>query len=207
MSLTNRSECTYATLALGIGRNDQIADGLHQVGLAEPHAPVDEQRVVAAARVAPDLQRRGARQLVALALDEAIERERRVQPAAERRSARGRASLRLCDGRFAANCGPCTDLDYNLAARSVLRPPRPNLLEAVAFHPIDYEAIRREQTQQGAALHRLQRPNPRVELLLRQLRLEHACAVVPKRQGNGRVVCHGSALASEVKWGRESMRV
>ena len=64
---------------------DHVADRVHQVRLAQPDAAVDEQRVVRAAGILSDLHRRCARQLVALALDEARESEVRIEPAAEHR--------------------------------------------------------------------------------------------------------------------------
>ena len=76
MSLTNCSECTYAIVRLArIAAQCMVADRVHQVGLAEADAAVDEQRVVGAPGVLRDLQRCGARELVALALDEIVERE------------------------------------------------------------------------------------------------------------------------------------
>ena len=83
MSPTKRSECTYATRACAIARADLVADRVHQVRLAETDAAVDEQRVVGATRVLADLDRRGARELIALAFDESREREVRIETAAE----------------------------------------------------------------------------------------------------------------------------
>ena len=72
-------------------RQDVVADRLDQVRLAQPHAAVDEQRVVGR-RMLGDLQRGGAGELVRLAGDEAVERQRRVE-------ARCLRSLRGTDGR------------------------------------------------------------------------------------------------------------
>ena len=41
----------------------------------------------------------------------------------------------------------------------------------VLVHPVDDETVRREQAQRAAVLHGLQRPDPGIELLLRQFRL------------------------------------
>ena len=57
-----------------------VTHGLHQVCLTETDTAVNEQRVVRPARIFGDLHRRGFRELVALALDETVEREIRVQP-------------------------------------------------------------------------------------------------------------------------------
>ena len=63
-----------------IPRLDGVPHGLHQMRLAEPDTAVDEQRVVGAARILGDLHGGGFRELVALAFDETVEREIRVQP-------------------------------------------------------------------------------------------------------------------------------
>ena len=54
---------------------DEVRDGVHQVRLAQADAAVEEQRVVGAAGILRHLQRRGLGELVALALDEAVEGE------------------------------------------------------------------------------------------------------------------------------------
>ena len=64
----------------------------------------------------------------------------------------------------------------------------------MALHPVDDEAIRREQPHELPVLDELQRPYPRIELLLRQVSLEAANALTPKRQANRRVLCHGESL-------------
>ena len=66
-----------------IARLDGVTHGLHEMRLAETDAAVDEQRVVGAAWILRDLNRRGFRELIALALDEAVEREIRIQPDAD----------------------------------------------------------------------------------------------------------------------------
>ena len=57
-----------------------LADRVHQVRLAETDTAVDEQRVVGAAGILRDLNRGGLGELVALAFDEAVEGEVRIQP-------------------------------------------------------------------------------------------------------------------------------
>ncbi len=69
-----------------IARLDQVADRVHQVRFAEADTTVDEQRVVGAPGILCDLNRRGPGQLVALALNETVERERRIESAAQCRS-------------------------------------------------------------------------------------------------------------------------
>ncbi len=61
-----------------------VADGLHQVGLPEPDATVDIQRVVGAGRLLGDGGRRGVGELVARADHERVEGVARVQPGPER---------------------------------------------------------------------------------------------------------------------------
>ena len=142
-----------------VARADQVADGLHQVRLAETDAAVDEQRVVGAARVLRDLHRRGAGELVALALDEVVEREvgdsvgRRTEAAA---FARGAARLRQRGG-MAGCTAPmppyrsdgaatptsstsCGDRGGHQLVERARRSGR-----AVLVHPVDDVAIRREQ--------------------------------------------------------------
>src|SRR5687767_6831220 len=56
-----------------------IADRLHQMGLAQANAAIDEQRVVRNTGVFSDLNRGGARQLICLAGDEAVESEATIE--------------------------------------------------------------------------------------------------------------------------------
>ena len=59
--------------------DDRVADGVHQVGLAEAHAAVQEQRVVGVAGALRDRQARGVREAVGGADDEGPERVARVE--------------------------------------------------------------------------------------------------------------------------------
>ncbi len=61
----------------------QVRDGVHQVGLAQTDAAVDEQRVVGAAGILGDLVRGRLGELVALALDEVREGEVGIEPRAD----------------------------------------------------------------------------------------------------------------------------
>ena len=63
----------------GAGRDHGVADGVDQVGLAQAHAAVQEQRVVGRAGVLGHLQRGGAGQLVGLAGHEVFEGQIGVQ--------------------------------------------------------------------------------------------------------------------------------
>ena len=58
---------------------DEMADGLHQVGLAEPHAAVQKQRIVRAGRSLRHRARRRRCKPVVLAHDKRIERAARIE--------------------------------------------------------------------------------------------------------------------------------
>ena len=62
--------------------DDGVTHGVHQVGLAQTHTPVDEQRVVGGAGILCDLHRGGARQLVGFALDKTVKGKTGIQIAA-----------------------------------------------------------------------------------------------------------------------------
>ena len=68
---------------IGLAREDGVADGVHQVRLAETDAAVDEERVVRAPWIFADLLRGGLGELVALADHEAVEGEVLVEPSAD----------------------------------------------------------------------------------------------------------------------------
>ena len=70
-------DVTDACLRPPVG--DLVADGLHEVRLAQADAAIDEQRVVRDTGVFRDLDRCSARKLVGLAGDEAVERKTAVQ--------------------------------------------------------------------------------------------------------------------------------
>ena len=74
-----------------------VADGVEQVGLAEPGVAVDEERVVRLRRRLGDGDRGGMGEAVGLADDEVVERVLRVQArvAARERRMRHRASLAI----------------------------------------------------------------------------------------------------------------
>src|SRR5690606_32894162 len=112
-----------------IALRNEVADGMHQVRLAEPHAAVDEQRVVRAARVLADLHGGRARELIALAFDEAFERERSVQAAAERRARRPRLALRADRLAPEARARARADFDDDVTAAAAVRaPPRADVV-------------------------------------------------------------------------------
>ena len=63
----------------GIAPLERVADGLHQVRLAESHTTVEEERVVGFGGLLGDGDGRGVRELVRGADDERVERVARVQ--------------------------------------------------------------------------------------------------------------------------------
>src|SRR3546814_8556421 len=67
----------------------QVAGGVHQVGLAQAGAAIQQQRVVGTTGIGRHLHRGGLAQLVRLALDEGLEGVVRVQVVVERRCWRG----------------------------------------------------------------------------------------------------------------------
>src|SRR3546814_13956128 len=58
---------------------DMPADRMHQMGLAQAHAAIEEQRIVGHGRALGDAQRRRAGPFVGLAGDEAVEGEPRIE--------------------------------------------------------------------------------------------------------------------------------
>ena len=103
------------------------------MGLAQADAAVEEQRVVGLARVARHLDGGGLGELVALALDEAVEGEVRVDPAAEhasapaRRGSARRADRRRCRHRQLtagrtrprASAGAGSDIEHHIGTGAV----------------------------------------------------------------------------------------
>jgi hypothetical protein len=73
-------DVAHARAAVAV--DQRVAHRVDQVRLAQAHPAVQEQRVVRAARVLGDLERRGARHLVGLAGDEGLEGEVRVDAGA-----------------------------------------------------------------------------------------------------------------------------
>ena len=184
---------------VAVVREDLIADGMHQVGLAESDAAIDEHRVVGLARLLGDLQRRGPRQLVGLALNEVVEGEvavevvgelgrcgRRTRPrAAEadihllgcRRSRRGRRRNRLrADDDGDAVTRVSGQLDRQL----------PDFIDVVFLDPLQNETVGRQQQEFSFAVDRLQWPDPGVDLLFAELRFKTRGTLLPKLVHFGR---------------------
>jgi hypothetical protein len=65
----------------GILLHNEIAHGMHEMGLAQSDAAVDKQRVIGAAGVLADLIRGGAGQLIGFALDKIFEGRGRIEAA------------------------------------------------------------------------------------------------------------------------------
>ena len=158
---------------------------VHQVRLAETDAAVDEQRVVGPAGIVRDLNRRGLGELIALALDEAVEGEIGVEPRPDHEAVRApwRAPAADRRGGEARGAAPRADLDRDDrdVAGGLVAQQLPMRGRRFA-DPVDDEAIRRQQPQRAVSFDGLQRPNPGVELLLGQLGLERTHAASPKRR-------------------------
>ena len=71
---------------VGTGGGDIIADGVHDMRLAQPHAAVDEEGIIALARLFRDRLGGGIDELVALAHDEIVEGEAAFEARALERS-------------------------------------------------------------------------------------------------------------------------
>ena len=63
----------------GIAALQRVADGLHQMRLAQAHSAVEKERVVGFGRLLGDRSGRGVRELVGSADDERVERVARVE--------------------------------------------------------------------------------------------------------------------------------
>ena len=162
-------------------RDDDMANALHEVRFAKPDAPIDEQGVVATARIAADLQGRCPGHLVTLALDKFLEGVVRVQPAANGSSNPGLAP----NGEGGSlQVGQAAHLDPH--GRAGRFPEKlDDLVQAVAVYPIDHKAIGRQQPQHLAFFHALQGPDPGVELLFRQVGPQLLDAAAPERRLHG----------------------
>ena len=163
---------------------DQVRDGVHQMGLAQPDAAVQEQRVVGAAGIFRDLERGGLGELVALALDEGGEGEVGIEPRADHQPL-GAAHVRAAAaaGRAAQRRDARADLDRDdgRIAGALVAQQLADARQQVGVDPVDHEAVGRQKLQRAVTFHGLQRPDPRIELLLGKLRLQRAHAACPKR--------------------------
>ena len=182
-----------------------VADGVHEVGLAEPRPTIDEQRIVLGiAGIRRDLHRSGSSHLVGLAFDKVLEREFRSQSRCGKVVDAG-ACRRRSDRRtvhpVAAACRrrPAPDL-YGHIRRGGLASPDdlPDYVQEVSAHPVPDELIRRQQAQDGAVLDRVQRANPGVELFRCEIDFETIEAVFPGRWHHCGTPVRGGCGESEV---------
>ena len=200
-------------------RADLVADRVHQVRLAEPDAPVDEQRVVGATGILGHLDGRGPGQLVALALDKIAEGEIGIQPATElgqrvrgaprqrddrRRARQARERGFAGDARLGGQCNAVrhrgrrgrdgaagTDFHHDLRDRGgdQLVDEFTDAGSAVLGDPVDDVTVGRQQAQATPVLDCLQRPDPGVERLFGELRFQAAEALMPERNLHDRRTC------------------
>ena len=174
-----------ADLGVGIAILHQVADGLKQVGLAQAHATVDEQRVVGGAGMLGDLQRGGPRELIGLAGDERVEREGRVQAAGLAHPRSWFPAPAQLPGRRAAGAGWAAaalrelQRDGELALLMVLGELLDDRKKAI-LDPLQDESVGRLDDQVATGDAGLQRLNPGLELLVRQGLLEMLEAKSPE---------------------------
>ena len=174
---------------IGAAFFEPVGDRMHQMGFAQTHTAVNEQRVVRPARIARYLDRRRFGELIALALDEAVEGKIRIDPAPENRGrepaqphCRTVGVRAAIAGRTAGDDpGASADVQHHIRHGTV-RQRQDKFLDpgqGVLAQPFDDVAIRRKQPQFAVALDRLQGPHPRIELLLGKFALEHSQTAVP----------------------------
>src|SRR6185437_4951000 len=171
---------------------DEVSDSVHEVRLAETYAAVEEQRVVGTTRILGHLQRSCLGELVALAFDEGAEGEIRIDARADDQAFRPtRALRRPCGpGRSSGHDGGThgraarADLhgDDRRIAGALVAQQLSDARQQVLIDPFDREAVGREELERAGAFHRLQRPHPGIELLLRKLGLQGTFAPSPKRR-------------------------
>ena len=144
---------------------DAVADGVHQVRLAEAHAAVEEQRVVAVRRARRHGHRRGVGELVGAADDEGLEAVPRVEL---RQGPRIRPFVFGGAVRGAGDLEPDGEAAFPDLAREAVQHV------AIALFEGAEEAFRRHPQHQlaGTLVHRDQRPEPGGELLGVQLVLK-----------------------------------
>ena len=213
-----------ADLRVGLALQDVVADRLDQVGLAQPHASIDEERVVRR-RVLGDLDARGTSELIGLAGHERVERERAVEargldPARHgglrARRLRCRSDLRNrgrivertlvvpgrgFDARVDGGGGRRGDLvrdrvfDGERHAGGLAGHRRDPAAEPVLY-PLEDETVGRAESQAALAGLDRERPDPRGELLRRELALEDGEA---GRPGGGRRGGYGHRVSGSVR--------
>ena len=155
-----------------------VPDCVHQVGLAEPHPAVDEQRVVGLARRLGHGPRGRLGELVRLAHHEALEGVARIQGAERRDGGRDRRLPvevglgGLFAGRQQDDPGPgLVELGQSLVDEA----------RVVALHPVADEVVRGLQRQDPVTLRdEGDRAKPLVERILVDLRLDPLDDPVPR---------------------------
>ncbi|MNS72214.1 hypothetical protein D3C72_1056160 [compost metagenome] len=159
-----------------IGLTHRVAGGEHQVGLAQAGAPVQQQRIVrAVARLLRRLECCGQTQLVAAAFDEVGEGVVVVQVAGERDLRLHRRLRRMAGNRRDLRVhGPRARADFkkNVAETGKVGDQLADPRQVQFAHLIDNEGIRCIQHQAVSAQIGLQRLQPGVNILGRELRLE-----------------------------------
>jgi hypothetical protein len=179
---------------------DGIANGLHQVGLAEPAPAVDEQRVVGHPGVTRDPHGGRPGDLVGRELDEGVEGKCRVQaavPAPLRESfcrrtsgggtpnASNRRRTRQAFGRqyLGARQGPDLEAQTGDGPLAQVGAKLQDLLVIVLTDPVADEAVGRKQMKLAVGLGGLQGQYPGIELRRVEVSLEQSDAFRPDIHG------------------------
>ena len=173
-----------------------VADRMNQMRLAQTHAAVQEQRVVGTARIARDLNRGRASQLVGFAGHEAVEGQCLIDAAL---IAPEVAFIRLLDalnrrllGRHGRGLRQCccffkravTRIEHELDVHRRLpefRRQTGDPVRELGLHPVQLESIGRGDAKTAVLeIERRQRLDPGAELLRRQLLLQPRGAGLPE---------------------------
>src|SRR6266850_3525892 len=149
----------------------QVTDGLDEVGLAQADPTVDKQRVVRHARMFGDLQRGGARQLIGLAGYEGVESKGRVEatllPDFWFRRRRFRFRFWHRSGRFFGGVFRKSQYYMSRFAQEIRRQPF-YFGDEFVLDPLENKAIRRRNHYRVLVQVRVQRLNPGLVLLRRE---------------------------------------
>jgi len=161
---------------------------MHQVGFAQPHAAVDEQRVVGVAGILSHLDGGSLGELIGFALHEGLEGEILVEGLVGRDLS---APIPVAGAGEAGRCRPFAAVgrrglagaDFQTHFRGVFGVVRHHAIdgvEIVFLHPVEHETVRGEKLQPVPLGFGVQRPDPGVELLFGNLVLQSIQALLPK---------------------------
>src|SRR5262245_24474544 len=162
---------------------DEVRTCVHQMRLAQTNTTVEEQRVVSATWVFSHLKRRCLRKLVALTFDERAECEISLEARTDDETIGASSACRWNRRHWGSVASrrrhTRSDLygdDRNITVTLVTQ-QLTDTWQQIGVHPINHESIRSKQLQRAGALQNLQRPHPRIELLLWKLGFQGADAL------------------------------